>query len=176
MKLIKKITFKQYLFGVFLLFIGISFLIDFSLGKTIGQNFKNFAWQMLSILPPIFILIGLFEVWVKKETIIKHLGKDGGNKSYFWVFVLAAPMAGGLLPAFPIAHSLYKKGARLSVILVFLGAVGVGRIPMIFFESTFLGWKFSLIRIIASIPLVIIAGVSLGKYLEANNYKLPENV
>ena len=67
MKLIKKITFKQYLFGVFLLFIGISFLIDFSLGKTIGLNFKNFAWQMLTILPPIFILIGLFEVWVKKK-------------------------------------------------------------------------------------------------------------
>lgn len=46
---------------------------------------------------------------------------------------------------------------------------------MIFFESTFLGWKFSFIRIAASIPMVIIAGIALGKYLEKKQYKLPEN-
>ena len=128
---------------------------------------------MIKILPAIFILIGFFDVWMKKETIVKHLGKDGGIKSFIWVFILAAPMAGGLLPAFPIAYSLYQKGARLTVILTFLGAVGIGRIPMILFESTFLGWKFSLIRIIASIPLVILSGIAMGRILEKNGYKLP---
>ena len=176
MNSIKNITIKHMLFILFLVFISFSFYTDFSLGKTIGVNFKSFLWQMILILPPIFILIGLFEVWVKKEIIIKHLGSEGGYKSYVWAFILAAPMAGGSLPAFPIAYSLYKKGARLSVILVFLGAIGVGRIPMIFFEYSFLGWKFSLIRIITSIPLVIIAGITLGKYLETKNYKLPDKV
>ncbi len=167
---------KQIIFIIFVAFISLSYIIDYSLGKTIAKNFGSYLWQMIIILPAIFVLIGLFEVWVKKETIIKHLGKDGGIKSYLWVFILAAPMAGGLLPAFPIAYSLYKKGARLSVILVFLGAIGVGRIPMIFFESTFLGWKFSAIRILVSIPLVIISGVILGRYLEKENYKLPEKI
>ena len=175
MKIQKPITFKHFFFSAFLIFIAISFFVDYTLGEKIGLNFKDYFSQMLIILPPIFILIGLFEVWVKKETIVKHLGKDGGFKSYVWVFVLAAPLAGGLLPSFPIAYSLYKKGARLSVISVFLGAVGVGRLPMIFFESTFLGWKFSLIRIIASIPMVVIAGIALGNYLEKEHYKLPEN-
>lgn len=123
MKKQKLITLKNFIFIAFIFFITISFSIDYDLGKNIGHHFKDYLLQMLIILPPIFILIGLFEVWVKKETIIKHLGEKAGFKSYVWVFILAAPMAGGLLPSFPIAYSLYKKGARLSVILVFLGAV-----------------------------------------------------
>ena len=174
MKSLKQFNIRLILFVLFLIFIGISFFSEFQSGIVIGENFWNFSLQMIKILPPIFILIGLFDVWVKRETRIKHLGTKGGFKSYFWVFLLAAPMAGGLLPGFPIAYSLYKKGARLTVVLTFLGAVGIGRIPMILFESTFLGWNFSIIRIIVSIPLVIVASIILGKSLEKNDYKLPE--
>ncbi len=173
MKNTKQFSIKIIFLITFIIFIGISFLIKFIPGMEIGKNFGNFSFQMIKILPAIFILIGFFDVWMKKETIVKHLGKDGGIKSFIWVFILAAPMAGGLLPAFPIAYSLYQKGARLTVILTFLGAVGIGRIPMILFESTFLGWKFSLIRIIASIPLVILSGIAMGRILEKNGYKLP---
>lgn len=173
MKNAKQFSIKIIFLITFIIFIGISFLIKFIPGMEIGKNFGNFSFQMIKILPAIFILIGFFDVWMKKETIVKHLGKDGGIKSFIWVFILAAPMAGGLLPAFPIAYSLYQKGARLTVILTFLGAVGIGRIPMILFESTFLGWKFSLIRIIASIPLVILSGIAMGRILEKNGYKLP---
>jgi len=176
MKSLKQISIKSIYFILFLVFIIASFSIDYSPGINIGKNFKDFSLQMIFVLPPIFILIGLFDVWIKKETIIKHLGKDKGIMSFVWVFLLAAPMAGGLLPGFPIAYSLYQKGARLSVVLVFLGAIGVGRIPMIFFESTFLGWKFTVIRLIASIPLVIIAGIILGKILDKDGYKLPKEL
>jgi uncharacterized membrane protein YraQ (UPF0718 family) len=173
MKNTKQFPIKIIFLITFIIFIGISFLIKFIPGMEIGKNFGSFSFQMIKILPAIFILIGFFDVWMKKETIVKHLGKDGGIKSFIWIFILAAPMAGGLLPAFPIAYSLYQKGARLTVILTFLGAVGIGRIPMILFESTFLGWKFSLIRIIASIPLVILSGIAMGRILEKSGYKLP---
>ena len=174
MKITKQFKIKPILFVLFLIFIGISLFIKFQPGITIGQNFWKFSFQMLMVLPPIFILIGLFDIWVKRETIEKHLGQNAGFLSYVWVFVLAAPMAGGLLPSFPIAYSLYKKGARLTIVLAFLGAVGVGRVPMILFESTFLGWNFSVIRILSSIPLVIIASLLLGKILDENGYKLPD--
>jgi len=173
---IKQISTKTVMFIIFLIFLVASTLIDFNPGVIISKNFTSFSMEMIKVLPPIFILIGLFDVWVKRETIEKHLGEDGGMKSYLWVFILAAPMAGGLLPSFPIAHSLYKKGARLTVILVFLGAVGIGRVPMVLFESTFLGVKFSAIRIIASIPLVIVSGILLGRKLEKEAYTLPEKV
>ncbi|MCK5824036.1 MAG: permease [Ichthyobacteriaceae bacterium] len=174
MNLLKHISKRTIIIVTFFIFLAFSFFADYTPGVTIGVNFKDFLLQMVTILPPIFILIGLFDVWVKKETIIKHLGEGAGAISYFWVFVLAAPMAGGLLPGFPIAYSLHKKGARIQVILVFLGAIGVGRVPMLFFESTFLGWEFTLIRVIVSIPLVIISGIVLGKKLNNEGYKLPE--
>lgn len=174
MKINFKSSLKIILFIVFILFITTSFFLDFKAGKGIAQNFTNFLIQMVKILPAIFVLIGLFEVWVRRETIEKHLGKDGGAKSFIWVFLLAAPMAGGLLPALPVGYSLYKKGARLTVILTYLGFVGIGRIPMILFESTFLGIRFSIIRLIASIPIVLISGILLGKKLEKDLYKLPK--
>ncbi len=174
MKKIKNIPFRAILFAIFLIFIGISFLIKFAPGIAIAKNFGLFSFQMIKVLPVVFILIGLFDVWVKKETIVKHLGKGGGIKSFVWMFLLAAPMAGGLLPAFPVAYSLYKKGARLTVVLTFLGAVGIARAPMVFFESAFLGWKFSIIRIIASIPLVVLTAITLGKALEKSGYTLPQ--
>jgi uncharacterized membrane protein YraQ (UPF0718 family) len=174
MKIFKQISVKSIILIFFLIFVGSSFLFRFAPGIAIGKNFGLFSFQMIKVLPAIFILIGLFDIWVKRETIVKHLGKDGGIKSFLWAFVLAAPMAGGILPAIPIAYTLYQKGARLTVILTFLGAVGVGRIPMILFESTFLGWRFSILRIIISIPLVVVTGIILGKFLEKSGYKLPE--
>jgi len=114
---------KMILFVFFLCFLGGSFWVEFKPGMEIAHGFGLFSFQMLKILPAIFILIGLFDVWVKRETIVKHLGMGGGVYSFFWVFILAAPMAGGLLPALPIAYALHQKGARLTVVLTFLGAV-----------------------------------------------------
>jgi len=174
MKKTKSILFKTILFALFLIFTGISFLIKFAPGIAIAKNFGLFSFQMIKVLPAVFILIGLFDVWIKKETIVKHLGEGGGIKSFVWMFLLAAPMAGGLLPAFPVAYTLYKKGARFTVVLTFLGAVGIARAPMVFFESAFLGWRFSIIRIIASIPLVVLTAITLGKALEKSGYTLPQ--
>jgi len=44
-----------------------SFVIGFKPGQQIGHNFIIFSVEMLKILPCAFILIGLFEVWVKIE-------------------------------------------------------------------------------------------------------------
>lgn len=162
------------IFVLFILFITISSIVDYKPGVAVSKGFWNFLLQMVKILPFIFILIGLFDVWVDRKAIQKHLGKDGGIKSYGWVFLLAAPMAGGLIPALPIGYELHKKGARLNVVLAFLGAVSVGRVPMILFESTFLGWKFSVIRLAISIPLVIITSVIIGQVLEKSNYEFPD--
>jgi uncharacterized membrane protein YraQ (UPF0718 family) len=157
---------KVIIFSIFSIFVLLSFINKYSPGQEIGVNFFNYFSHMIKVLPIIFILIGLFEVWIKRETIEKHLGSEGGIKSFIWVFILAAPMAGGLLPALPIANSLYKKGARGTIIFAFLGAVSIGRIPMILFESTFLGWQFSFLRLMFSIPLIIISSIFLGKISE----------
>lgn len=157
---------------IYFAFILGSFLLGFQPGKQIGHNFVSFSIAMLKLLPCAFILIGLFEVWVKKESVEKHLGKDSGAIGYIWVILLAGTTIGGLYVAFPVAYSLFKKGAKLSVIFTYIGASAICRIPMTIFESSFMGIKFSLIRLIVSIPLVILTSICLGNYLEKKNYQI----
>ena len=158
--------------SVYFIFLLVSFLLGFSPGEKIGDNFFSFSIEMLKILPCAFILIGLFEVWVKKEKVEKHLGRESGFIAYVWVILLASTTVGGLYVAFPVAYSLYNKGAKLSVIFTYIGAAAICRIPMTIFEASFMGLRFSLIRLAISIPLVIVCSVWLGNYLEKRNYKI----
>ena len=159
----------------YVLFIVTSFFIfDYVPGIKIGKNFCDFSVEMLKILPGAFILIGLFEVWVKRETVEKHLGEESGVRGYIWAILLAGTAVGGVYIAFPIAHSLYSKGARLSVIFTYVGAAAICRVPMAIFEASFLGIKFTAIRLLVSLPLVIIASMLLGNYLTKRNYRITE--
>lgn len=156
----------------YILFLIISFTSGFNPGKEIGYNFASFSVYMLKILPGAFILIGLFEVWVKRETVERHLGEESGIRGYIWAILLASTTVGGLYVAFPVAYALYSKGAKLSVIFTYVGAAAICRIPMTIFEASFLGIKFTAIRLLVSLPLVILTSVLLGDYLTKRNYKI----
>jgi len=168
-EIIKIISISAYI--VFILF---SYIIGFDPGRQIGKNLITFSRDMLKVLPCAFILIGLFEVWVKKETVEKHFGEESGIKGHIWGLLLAGTTVGGLYVAFPVAYSLFSKGAKLSVIFTYIGASAICRIPMTIFEASFLGIKFTAIRLFVSLPLVIISSVLLGNYLNKRNYKIME--
>ncbi len=155
-------------------FVIISLISGFSPGKEIGANFVSFSDEMLKLLPPAFILIGLFEVWVKKETVEKHFGEDSGFKGYLWAVLLAGTTVGGLYVAFPVAYSLFSKGAKLSIIFTYVGASAICRVPMTIFEASFMGIKFTIIRLLVSLPLLILTSKLLGDYLTKRNYKISE--
>ena len=156
------------------IFIALSWIFDFGPGKEISYNFSYFSLDMLKILPSAFILIGLFEIWVKKETVERHLGERSGIRGYLWGILLASTTVGGLYVAFPVAYSLFSKGARLSVIFTYVGASAICRVPMTIFEASFLGLKFSAIRLLVAIPLVVITSMLLGNYLRGRNYRIVE--
>lgn len=157
-------------FGIFIL---ASWLTGFEPGKEVGGNFATFSIHLLKILPCLFILIGLFDVWIKTETIEKHLGHGAGHWSYLWAVLLAGTTVGGLHVGLPVAHALYVKRARLGVVLTYLFCGSICRIPMTLFEATFLGWRFTAIRFAISLPLVIITSALLGRHLDRNHYRLP---
>ncbi|MDC7218961.1 MAG: permease [Spirochaetales bacterium] len=163
----KKIhKFHYMLTVVFLLFVGLSFYFDWELGKEAGKTFGDNILDFIKILPCTFILIGLFETWVKRETVEKHLGEEAGWKSYLWVCLLGGMTIGPMLTALPVATTLYKKGAALSVILTYLGASAVCRIPMTIFEVSCLGVQFTLVRYLTALPLIVISSLVLSKYLK----------
>lgn len=160
------------LITLFFIFIIISYIIDYNDGQKVAISFFDICAEMFKILPCAFILTGLFEVWVKNESVIKHLGDNCGAKGYLWAFLLAGFSVGGLYIAFPIADTLYSKGASLKVIFTYLGFVGIFRIPMTIFEITFLGLPFTIARLLVTIPLFLLVGIFLGAILKKNNYKL----
>jgi len=170
----KKLIINILLILLFTIIIGISYLIKFKTGIQIGNNTLKFSKSMFIMIPGIFILIGLFEVWVKRETVVKHLGKESGIRGYFIVMVLSGFTMGGLYVAFPVAYTLYNKGAKLSVVFTFIGAFSICRIPMTIFEASYMGIKFTIIRYVVSLPLIMISSMLLGKYLEKRNYKVME--
>jgi uncharacterized membrane protein YraQ (UPF0718 family) len=159
------------LFSTFILY---SFIIEFKPGVIIFSNLYSYSAEIILMFPFIFILIGLFEVWVKKETVEHHLGKNASPMGYLWAIILGGTTIGPMLVSLPIAYALSKKGARLSVVFTYIGAASVCRIPMTVFEASYLGIQFTLIRYVVSIPLIILASILLGNYLEKRNYSIME--
>lgn len=156
-------------FSSFLLF---SHLNNFETGITTWNIFVIYSFEMIKILPLAFILIGLFEVWVKRETVEQHLGKNSGVFGYFWAILLGGTTIGPMIVSLPIAYTLSSKGARLQIVFTYIGAAAVCRIPMTILEASYLGLKFTLVRYLVSIPLIIISSAVLGHYLENNNYTI----
>lgn len=150
---------------IYALFIGISFLLHFDSGIQMSKNFVFFAVDMLKLLPAAFILVGLFMVWVKRETVEKYLGTSSGLLGHLTAILLACTTLFPFVVVMPMAHALAKKGARLSIVLTYLGATAVCRIPMTIFEASFLGLKFSIIRYIVSLPLIILASILIEKWV-----------
>lgn len=158
---------------VFIIFVGWSFVTGQEQGQAVWGNFTKFAITMLKLLPPAFLLIGLFDVWVSRAMVEKNFGKAGGPMKYVWSILLAATTVGGTFVAFPVAHALHAKGARYSAILAYVSAASLVMVPMTIIEASILGVKFSMVRLAVSIPLVILSSSLLGRYLERRNYKLP---
>lgn len=159
-------------FAVFLGFVALSSVLHFQPGIKMGLGSWQFMKTMLLMFPGAFILIGLFEVWIDPSMVEKHLGETGGLAGYFWMIALACTMMAPLVVALPVAKSLSDKGARLQLVLVFLGASSVFRIPMAVFEATYLGLPFTLVRLLVSLPLIILFAELIGKWFGG---KLPDS-
>jgi uncharacterized membrane protein YraQ (UPF0718 family) len=114
--------------------------------------------EMLFVLPPIFIILGLLDVWVPREKMVKFLGEGSGIRGTLIAFVLGSAAAGPLYGAFPVAQVLLKKGASMRNVLVLLGAWSTTKIPMLMFEYANLGARFTFTRL--AMDLVGIAGIA----------------
>jgi uncharacterized membrane protein YraQ (UPF0718 family) len=117
---------------------------------------KDYLVEMISILPPVLVLCGLFDAWVPKRTIERLMGDASGIKGTSIAFLLGTVAMGPLYAAFPIGKSLLDKGASLYNVAVFLCVWASIKIPMILFEVKFLGAEFALLRLALTIPAILV--------------------
>lgn len=151
-------------------------IYDGSIGAKANEiTLSNFL-SMFSILPPILLLIGLLDVWVPKEVMIKYMGEHAGVKGILIAFLLGSFAAGPLYAAFPIAAILLKKNAKISYVLFFLGVWSSAKLPMVMFEYTSFGAKFTIIHIMSNLIIFFIGAIMVEKLLSKDNkdelYKL----
>lgn len=109
---------------------------------------KDNMIEMLSVIPPIFILLGLLDVWVERETMMKYMGEESGIVGILIAFLLGSAAAGPLYAAFPVAAVMLKKGSKLRNVFIFIGAWSTTKIPLLTFEASSLGFNFMLTRLV----------------------------
>jgi uncharacterized membrane protein YraQ (UPF0718 family) len=139
-------------------------------GIAAGRSFREFAMEMASFLPLMFILIGIIDVWLPRSLIERHVGSGSGIRGSVWVMLLAMLQAGPLYGAFPVAQLLWKKGCSTRNIFIYLGAFATIKIPMLTFEIGFLGLRFSLLRTLITLPVFIAIAAVMEALLKPKGF------
>ena len=161
----KYVVRRYRVFLVVLVLMGLLFLFDRELGRVAFEKAGYTIREMLLIIPPVFILLGLLDVWVPRETMMRFMGDDSGFLGILLAFLLGSAAAGPLYGAFPIASVFMRKGVKFSNILIFIGAWSTTKIPMFLFEMEALGTRFAVTRLAFNIPGILIIGWTLSALL-----------
>ena len=144
---------------------GVFALINHQIGlKALSISAYQFQ-QMLFVIPPVFVLLGLLDVWVPREKMIRYMGDKSGWKGTLIAFLLGSFAAGPLLGAFPFAAVLMKKGASFMNIMIFIGAWSTTKIPMLLFEISALGARFAFSRLAIDIVGIVAIAFAIRKAL-----------
>jgi uncharacterized membrane protein YraQ (UPF0718 family) len=154
----------------------IIFFVRPELGHGMVLHLRGNGMEMLSVLPPIFILLGLLDVWIERSTMMKYMGEKSGLFGSLLIFIMATAAAGPLYAAFPIAVVLLKKGVKLFNVFLFLGIWSTAKVPGLLFETVNLGIKYMALRFVGNIIGVTIIALLLSKTItEDERNKIIEN-
>jgi len=121
------------------------------------------ARRFLVILPRMgfaILLAGFAAAMIPGEPVAAAIGPQSG-----FVGIVLASIAGGFVPSgpiisFPLVVVLWKAGAGLPQLIAFLTAWSVFAFHrVLIYEATMMGWRFSAMRLIASLLLPVISGL-----------------
>lgn len=143
--------------AVSLLIVG--YILDISMPiKGLKTGFDFFI-KIFPILLLAFTIVGMIQVLIPKELILKWVGEGSGLKGIFIGSAAGVLTPGGPFVCFPIAASIYKSGAGIGTIVAYIAAWGLLSLTRFPFEITFLGMKFVVIRVLATLILPPAAGI-----------------
>lgn len=131
----------------------------------------KFFLEVITILPAVMVIMGLFSVFVSREQVVRYLGKTSGIKGMLLAIFFGSLPTGPLYVAFPLAVALKDKGARISNIVIFLSAWACIKIPQELVELQFLGFGFMLTRLVLTIISVALMGLAVEWLIEVSERK-----
>lgn len=126
-----------------------------------GQNLLNFVFLLL----PVFLCVGLLEVWVSKERMIRLMGEHSGVRGRLLACLAGVVTAVPFYALLPISALLLKKSCRLSNVFLFLFSSTAIRIPLLLFEASSFGWAFTAVRFAVNLAGVFLLSRLLDRLL-----------
>jgi len=126
--------------------------------------FLDFLKKILPILLLVFVLMFLFNLILDRKKILKYLGKKSGHLGYLFSIIFGIISVGPIYTWYPLLADLKKKGARDSLLVIFLynRAVKIPLLPMMIF---YFGFDFIVIFTIYMIGFSVINGVLIEKIM-----------
>lgn len=170
MKKLKFIINRYKIFLILSIILTFLSLFNRNLGINVFNNAKDNFLQMLSVLPPIMLILGLIDEWISRESMMKYMGEGSNILGIILSILMAAFAAGPMYAAFPFAAVLINKGVKFSNIIIFMNSWCVIKISTLLFEISSLGLKFTLYRLIID----FIGVITMGYLVDYIVNKLPK--
>ena len=119
--------------------------------------------QLILLLPRIFLAIiaaSFLAVIIPQDMIGPYMGRESGVSGIFFATLAGAMVPGGPMVAYPLAVVFFGAGAGTPQIVAFLSAWSIFALHRILlFEMNLVGWRFTALRLISSLPIPILAGL-----------------
>ncbi len=128
------------------------------------QLLHEYAQQhVLTCLLPAFFIAGAISVFVKKEAVLKYLGRDAKK----WVSYSIASVSGAVLAVcsctiLPLFAGIRQRGAGLGPSVTFLFSGPAINVAAIFLTFSVLGYEIGLARMLSAILLSIVVGITMA--------------
>jgi uncharacterized membrane protein YraQ (UPF0718 family) len=127
------------------------------------EIFGEDSWLFVEILPKVLAgcLIGAFiQLLLPREVVSRWVGGDSGMTGLVIATAIGAVLPGGPFTIYPLAGAFLAIGAGVGPAVAFVTSwtlIGLNR--AVIWEVPFFGIDFVLLRMIASLPLPILAGL-----------------
>jgi len=119
----------------------------------------SLIWFILPRLIPALILTGMLQVLIPQETVSRYFGHGAGLKAILLATVAGVLTPGGPMVSVPLMVVLANSGMALGPLVAYMTSWSLfGMQRIISWEAPFMGWRFVMIRVTASLAFPVLAG------------------
>lgn len=106
-----------------------------------------------------FVLAGLIQVMISKETVTRWLGEESGWRGFLIGGVAGALIPGGPYVYYPIAVAFLRSGANIGTIVTFVVAKNLWTLSRLPIEVALLGVHVTWVRYVVTLVFPPLAGL-----------------
>lgn len=169
---------------IFLAFVGLLYLVVGILNSDKAIEALMSAWDILKmmvlIIVAVFFLMGLFNAFVKPQSIAKHLGDESGKQGWMIALLGGILSHGSSYIWYPMLSNFRDMGAKEGLIVTFFYARSV-KIPWIPLMISYFGLLFTTVFYSYIIIAALLQGLIANLFFKAKkrgdktlNHKEPE--